>query len=80
MPNQAFFFIDIFFQFGNFSISILLQTNSFVIQNIKFVIVRGEKNIKFLAFNIKFLVVRAHFPRIMRAREDRHNSRCLRQR
>jgi hypothetical protein len=46
---------------------------------IKFLVVKLQNNIKFLAFNIKFLVVRASFPRIMRAREDRHNRRCLRQ-
>lgn len=49
----------------------------FLITNIKFLVVELQNNIKFLIYNIKFLIVRAPFPRIMRAREDRHNSRCL---
>ena len=44
---------------------------------IKFLVIKLQNNIKFLAFNIKFLVVSPLFSRIMRAREDRHNRRCL---
>lgn len=44
---------------------------------IKFLVFKLQNNIKFLAFNIKFLVVRPPPSRIMRAREDRHNRRCL---
>ena len=48
-----------------------------MIKNIKFVIVRACFNIKYVILNIKFVIVRALFSRIMRAREDRHNRRCL---
>ncbi len=41
------------------------QNKYFVIVSIKFVIVRAKKN-------IKFVIVRAFSPRIMRALEDRH--------
>lgn len=53
------------------------QTNGFVIENIKFVIVLPESSIKFVISSIKFVIVRGCFSRIMRAREDRHNRRCL---
>lgn len=53
--------------------------HDFLAVYIKFLVVKLQNNIKFLVFSIKFLVFRAPFSRIMRAREDRHNSRCLRQ-
>ena len=49
----------------------------FVIENIKFVILKARNSIKFVIVSIKFVIVRAIFLRIMRAREDRHNRRCL---
>ena len=55
----------------------LRETRGFLAVYIKFLVFKKRSNIKFLAFNIKFLVFRAPFSRIMRAREDRHNRRCL---
>lgn len=53
------------------------ETKAFLLYYIKFLVVKLQYNIKFLAFNIKFLAFRPLFSRIMRAREDRHNRRCL---
>ena len=53
------------------------QTIGFVIENIKFVIDNPSCNIKFVISSIKFVIVSPPFSRIMRAREDRHNRRCL---
>lgn len=55
----------------------LRETQEFLADYIKFLVFKKWSNIKFLAFNIKFLVFRGCFSRIMRAREDRHNRRCL---
>lgn len=51
---------------------LLSQKQNFAIKNIKFVILATQNNIKFVIVSIKFVIVRATFPRIMRAREDRH--------
>ena len=56
---------------------LLSQKQNFAIKNIKFVILATQNDIKFVIVSIKFVIVRAPFSRIMRAREDRHNSRCL---
>lgn len=53
------------------------ETPKFLVNHIKFLVFNKRSNIKSLAFNIKFLVFRGCFSRIMRAREDRHNRRCL---